>query len=169
LTSDIVTTPYSVQIVKGAQDAALARGQTLLIIDTGGSEPAGDDTVEHFLEWRVDGLIFATEYHRPFRLPAAAAHVPTVLVNCFADREAGEVPKLPTILPDEVHGGRVATEALIQAGHRRTRRLPSSAATTGWPYHQMGGRAVEVLLDPQLVAAAATELITCPLVQRASI
>jgi hypothetical protein len=33
----------------------------------------------------------------------------------------------------------------------------------------LGGRAVEVLLDPQLVAAAATELITCPLVQRASI
>jgi LacI family transcriptional regulator len=42
-------------------------------------------------------------------------------------------------------------------------------STVALPYHQMGGRAVEVLLDPQLVAAAATELITCPLVQRASI
>lgn len=270
LTSDIVTTPYSVEIVKGAQDAALARGQTLLIIDTGGSEKSGDEAVERFLEWRVDGLIFATEYHRPFRLPAAAAHVPTVLVNCFVDGEAGDRRAIPTILPDEVQGGRAATEALIQVGHTRigfingpaeyfpasvgrltgyrhalesagipftpdlvrtgnwwqeagTRhtvdllslpdpptaifcgndwmamgaydavkeaglRIPDDIAVVGFdnrveiadhmrpglstvalPYHQMGGRAVEVLLDPQLVTAAATELITCPLVCRASI
>lgn len=270
LTSDIVTTPYSVEIVKGAQDAALARGQILLIIDTGGSEKAGDEAVERFLEWRVDGLIFATEYHRPFRLPAAAAHVPTVLVNCFVDRDADDAPAIPTILPDEVQGGRVATEALIQAGHTRigfingpaeyfpasagrltgyrqalesagipftpdlvrtgnwwqetgTRhtvdllslpdpptgifcandwmamgaydavkeaglRIPDDIAVVGFdnrveiadhmrpglstvalPYREMGGRAVEVLLDPQLAAAATTELITCPLVHRASI
>src|SRR5690349_15114640 len=56
LTSDIVTTPYSVEILKGAQDEAMARGQTLLIIDTGGSAKAAEDAVEHFLQWRVDGL-----------------------------------------------------------------------------------------------------------------
>jgi LacI family transcriptional regulator len=103
---------------EGAQDAALARGQILLIIDTGGSERVGDDAVDRYLEWRVDGLIFATEYHRPFRLPTAAAHLPTVLVNCFADRAAGESRAVPTILPDEVQGDEVATQALIQAGHR---------------------------------------------------
>src|SRR5689334_20405080 len=73
LTSDIVTTPYSVEIVKGAQDAAMARGYTLLIIDTGGSAAVAEEVVERFLEWRVDGLIFAAEYHQPYRPPVAAA------------------------------------------------------------------------------------------------
>jgi LacI family transcriptional regulator len=41
--------------------------------------------------------------------------------------------------------------------------------TVALPYHQIGSRAVEILLDPQLLAAAGTELIPCPLVQRASI
>ena len=42
-------------------------------------------------------------------------------------------------------------------------------STVALPYHQMGTRAVEVLLDPQLLAAGATELVACPLVQRSSI
>lgn len=270
LTSDIVTTPYSVEIVKGAQDAAMARGQTLLIVDTGGSPGAAEQAVEHFMEWRVDGLIFATEYHRPYEPPAAATQTPAVLVNCFVDPEGGSDRALPTVLPDEVQGGQTATQALIDAGHTRigfingpsrdfpasigrlagyrraleangiefddelvrtgdwwqesgTRhttdllalpapptalfcgndwmamgaydavreaglRIPSDMAIVGFdnrveiadhmrprlstialPYREMGGRAVELLLDPSLVAAAATELVSCPFVRRSSI
>ena len=44
-----------------------------------------------------------------------------------------------------------------------------SLTTVALPYRQMGARAVEVLLDPQVSAAAATEYITCPLVRRASV
>jgi LacI family transcriptional regulator len=119
LTSDIVTTPYSVEIVKGAQDAAMARGKTLLIIDNGGSEVAAVDAVEHFLEWRVDGLIFAAEYHQPYTPPPAAAAAPAVLVNCFVPQSDADRYLLPTILPDDVQGGATATGALIEAGHTR--------------------------------------------------
>lgn len=119
LTSDIVTTPYSVEIVKGAQDAALARGKTLLIVDTGGSATAADRAVDHFLQWRVDGLIFATEYHRPFVPPAGVGSNPAVLVNCYLDHAVGGALRIPAIVPDEEQGGRVATEALLAAGHRR--------------------------------------------------
>jgi DNA-binding LacI/PurR family transcriptional regulator len=41
--------------------------------------------------------------------------------------------------------------------------------TVALPYSQMGARAVEILLDPQLFAAAATELIPCPLIRRSSV
>lgn len=118
LTSDIVTTPYSVEIVKGAQDEAMARGHTLLIIDTGGSAKAAEDAAEHFLEWRVDGLIFAAEYHRQYVPPTATAG-PAVLVNCFIDPHKPAKQAIPTILPDEVQGGAAATQALIDAGHTR--------------------------------------------------
>lgn len=268
LTSDIVTTPYSVEIVKGAQDEAMARGQTLLIIDTGGSAEAAEDAVEHFLEWRVDGLIFAAEYHQQYTPPTAAAG-PAVLVNCFVDPDQAE-QSIPTILPDEVQGGAAATRTLIDAGHTRIGyvngplrdfpashgrltgyqnalrdagipfeetlvregdwwqesgtehtaalldlprppsaifcandwmamgayevardrglRIPDDLAIIGFdnrieiadhlrpalttvalPYRQMGSRAVQVLLDPELRSAGATELIPCPLVRRSSI
>lgn len=118
LTSDIVTTPYSVEIVKGAQDEAMAHGQTLLIIDTGGSAAAAEHAVEHFLEWRVDGLIFAAEYHQQYAPPSATAG-PAVLVNCFLDPQDPSQQAIPTILPDEEQGGAAATQALIDAGHSR--------------------------------------------------
>ena len=41
--------------------------------------------------------------------------------------------------------------------------------TIALPYAEMGARAVETLLDPQLMAAAATELISCPLIRRSSV
>lgn len=270
VTSDIVTTPYSVEIIKGAQDAAAAHGQTLLILDTGGSEQAAEEAVEHLLEWRVDGLVLATEYHRQYTLPAAAAHCPAVLVNCFVDAAARNGHALPTILPDEIQGGRTATQLLLDAGHHRIgfingpsegfaapagrlegyrqalaaaglevdadlvrvgdwwqecaaehttdmlaladpptaifcgndwmamgaydavretgRTVPRDVSIVGFdnrveiadhmrpalstvalPYHEMGMRAVEVLLDPELLAASATELIACPAVPRSSV
>ena len=268
VTSDIVTTPYAVQIVKGAQDAALARGLTLLILDDGGSQTADVDTVERLLEWSVDGLIFATEYHREYKLPAGAKHLPTVLVNCFVDPRLGGSP-VPTIVPDEIQGGLAATQVLIDAGHTRIAfingpaefsassgrlagyrqalkrarirfdghlvragdwwqesaaqhtsdllslakpptaifcandwmamgtydaireagmRIPDDIAVIGFdnrveiadhmrprlttvalPYTEMGARAVEVLQDEELVAAAATERISCPLIRRSSV
>jgi LacI family transcriptional regulator len=269
VTSDIVTTPYAVEIVKGAQDAAFARGITLLIVDIGGPQTVADETVERLHEWSPDGLIFATEYHRPYRLPPAAAHSPTVLVNCFLDPVL-DLPPVPTIVPDEVQGGRAATQALLDAGHTRVAfvngpaeyypastgrlagyqqalaeanvafdpdlvrvgdwwqesaarhtadllalaepptalfcgndwmamgaydtireaalRIPDDIAVIGFdnrveiadhmrprlttvalPYSRMGARAVEILLDPQLLAAARTELIQCPLIRRSSV
>lgn len=270
LTSDIVTTPYAVEIIKGAQDAAIEHGQTLLIVDTAGSPSEGEEEVERLAEWRIDGLIFATEYHRVCRLPAAATQLPTVLVNCFVEPYLKAGRARPTIIPDEVTGAAAATQALVDAGHQRIGfingppdyapahdgrlagyretleaaglpydpqlvrngdwwqesgaehtaallagddpptalfcgndwmamgaydaikeaglRIPSDIAvvgydnrveiadhmrpnltTVGLPYRAMGRRAVEVLLDPELLAAAATELIPCPLVTRASV
>jgi LacI family transcriptional regulator len=66
------------------------------------------------LERQVDALIYATMYHRPVSLPPAVRQVPVVLLDCYvADRS------LPSVVPDEVQGGRNATEALLQQGHRR--------------------------------------------------
>jgi LacI family transcriptional regulator len=50
------------------------------------------------------------------------------------------------------------------ADHMRPR-----LSTIALPYDKMGSWAVEVLLDPHLAAAAATELIKCPFVQRSSV
>ena len=60
-------------------------------------------------------------------------------------------------------GGRFRHPVVI-ADHMRP-----GLSTVALPYHEMGSRAVKVLLDPQLSATAVTELISCPFVQRSSV
>ena len=92
----------------------------LLIAPSDQADAAGpnqgleDAAVEKLLEQRVEGLLYAATYHRGVHVPESANEVPTVLINCF-DADG----KLPSIVPDERAGGRVAVERLLQAGHSR--------------------------------------------------
>jgi LacI family transcriptional regulator, galactose operon repressor len=114
LTDDIATTPYAVQIIKGAQDAAHAAGYTLMIIDTHGEADAADAALGMMASWRVDGVVYATDYHREIVPSEHLRSTPSVLVDCRAPGSG-----IPAIVPDEAQGGRTATETLIAAGHRR--------------------------------------------------
>src|SRR5918997_2315621 len=112
ITSEIATTPYAVAIIKGAQQAAAAHGRTLLIVDTEGTPGPTARALSAMTGWRAEGVIFATDYHREVRLPDDPGDTPIALVNCFA---AGA----PAVVPDERQGGRLATQTLLAAGHRR--------------------------------------------------
>lgn len=114
LITEIVIAPYAANIVRGAEEQAAREGKTLLIASTDGSNDADRRAIETMLEHRVEGLIYATSWHRGVRLPAVAEEVPTVLVHCF-----DEATKLHSVIPDEAQGGYVATMRLIGAGHDR--------------------------------------------------
>lgn len=121
--TEIVTAPFAVNVIKGAQDAAWRERRFLLIAATDDAHAAGASTddlqlqsaaIEKLLEQRVEGLIYAATWHRAVTVPELVHEVPTVLVNCVAANA-----DLPAIVPDEVGGGRRATERLLRAGHRR--------------------------------------------------
>jgi LacI family transcriptional regulator len=114
LVTEIVTAPFAVDIIKGAQDRALADEKYLLIASTDSDRDAETAAIERLLEQRVEGLLYAATWHRAVELPEIAREVPTVLVNCY-DAEG----RYPAIVPDERVGGRRATERLLAAGHRR--------------------------------------------------
>lgn len=114
LITEIVIAPYAATIVRGAEEHAAREGKTLLIASTDGSSDADRRALETMLEHRVEGLIYATSWHRGVRLPAVAEEVPTVLVHCF-----DEAAQLHSVIPDEAQGGYVATRRLIGAGHDR--------------------------------------------------
>lgn len=114
LVTEIVTAPFAVDIIKGAQDRAFADEKYLLIASTESDPVAETAAIERLLEQRVEGLIYAATWHRAVTVPEIAHEVPTVLVNCF-DAEG----RLPAIVPDERAGGRRAAERLLAAGHRR--------------------------------------------------
>lgn len=114
LVTEIVTAPFAVDVIKGAQDRAMADGKFLLISSTESDAASETAVIERLLEQRVEGLIYATTWHRGVTVPEIAKEVPTVLVNCF-DIEG----RLPAVVPDERTGGYRATARLLSAGHRR--------------------------------------------------
>jgi LacI family transcriptional regulator len=114
LSDEVATTPHAGKIIQGAQDAAWAKDKILLVINTGRRPEIEAAAVEMLLGRQVEGIIYATMFHRPVTLPSALTQVPTVLLDCYVEDRS-----LPSVVPDEVQGGRTATEALLQKGHRR--------------------------------------------------
>ncbi|MDQ6693624.1 MAG: LacI family DNA-binding transcriptional regulator [Chloroflexota bacterium] len=114
ITDDIATTPFAVDIIRGAQSAALAHKKMLLVFDTAGNDEVEQTGFSMLTGWDIEGLIYATSHHRAVT-PAVNLHsLPAVLVDCFmADCT------LPSVVPDEVQGGYIATEVLLKQGHRR--------------------------------------------------
>ena len=63
---------------------------------------------------RVVGVIYSTIFTRRVSPPAALAELPAVLLNCYTDER-----RMHCVVPGEVAGGFVATQYLIDHGHRR--------------------------------------------------
>ncbi len=114
LTDDVATTPYAVDMIRGAQDASREQEKILLVVSADSDPAVMAGTIEVLLQRQVEGIVYAAMYHRPVWLPENIEHVPTVLANCFEVNRS-----LPSVVPDEVQGGYDATAALLDAGHRR--------------------------------------------------
>jgi LacI family transcriptional regulator len=114
VTDRIATTPYAVRILEGAQELAWANGYLLMLVNTGGDQHLKRTAIDMMLERQVEGIIYATMYHRPVTLPANMHELPAVLLDCYVEDRA-----FPSVVPDEVQGGRAAVEILLEKGYRR--------------------------------------------------
>lgn len=110
----IATTPFAGQIIHGAQDEAWKHGYVLLVANTEGNEPAEREAISMMLEHQVRGILYSTWFHRAAEVPAALRETDFVMVNCYSPDFDSRA-----VVPDEVQGGRAATELLIEQGHRR--------------------------------------------------
>ena len=114
VSEDIATTPHAGRIILGADQAARARGYNLMIINTSGSASpeSRDADVEALLERRVDGILYATMYHRQVQVPVNLGSVPSVLVDSVSTGGS-----ITAVVPDEEGGARAAVGVLLAAGH----------------------------------------------------
>lgn len=124
----VATTPFAVNLIKGAQDAARASGRLLLMVDADGGEQDRQRAVDLMLERDVEGLIYAAMYHQQVTLPEKAYGMSTVLVDCFV-----EDASIVSVVPDEVQGGFTATEHLLSQGHRRVGLINVDRLESGLP------------------------------------
>jgi LacI family transcriptional regulator len=114
MTDVVATTPYSVEIVRGAQTAFAAAHQTLLIASSDGDPAREAELWQMFRAHRVSGVIYASMFHRSHDVGRPYFNQPIVLANCFSathDQSA--------IIPDDEQGGYAQARYLLERGHRR--------------------------------------------------
>lgn len=115
ITDVVSTTPKSVEIIHGIQDAVGKTEYSLLIANTG-DDPATEAKIwRTYQEHRIDGVLYVTMYHHEVDFQPSAHAIPTVLVNCFTDPARG----VPAIVPDDYQGEYDATCHAIATGHTR--------------------------------------------------
>jgi len=110
----VATSPHAGQVILGAQDAASEHGRMLMLMSSGDDAELEELEIRALLDRQVDGIIYATEYHRVLTPPAALAGAPTVLLDA---RSAGAA--MTSVVPDEVGGALTAVRELTDHGHRR--------------------------------------------------
>ncbi len=156
ISDEIATTPFAGQMIQGAQDEAWAHNMLILLINTGGNKRMKQDAAEALLERQVDGVLYATLYHREVHPPQAIHEVPTVLLDCFVSDRS-----LPSVVPEEVNSARVATELLIQRGHSRIGMLNNIDPIPATKGRLQGFRsalaASNLVVDDSLLATASSD------------
>jgi LacI family transcriptional regulator len=114
ITDEIASTPFAVNVVKGAQSTAWNFGKLLFVVNSDRNQEIEDEAIEMMLTRGVDSIIYASMFHREAVLPQSIYEVPAVLVDCFLPDHS-----LPSVRPDEFQAAYEATERLIQKGHTR--------------------------------------------------
>jgi LacI family transcriptional regulator len=156
LSDHIATTPHAGKIILGAQERAHARDWTLLLFNTGADRDLEDRDLDALTQHQVEGVLYASMYHRSVELPARLVGTPVVLLDARSDDTM-----LPAVVPDEVGGGRVAVEELIAFGHRRigfATNCDDIPATSGrLEGYRKGLEAAGIPFDPALVIADESE------------
>jgi LacI family transcriptional regulator len=156
ISDEIATSSHAGKIIQGAQDAAWAQAKMLMIINTANNGEIEQAALKMMLERQVEGLIYATMYHREVTRPPVLAQIPVILLDCYAADGT-----LPAVVPDEAQGGYVAVQALLSKGHRRIGFVNGFAALPATIGRLAGYRQAladyGVPFDPALVRAATIE------------
>ena len=121
-----LTNPLFPPIVRGIEAALSPHGYVLLIVNTDNNLAQEAQLVASLRARSIDGLLLATATHsHPLLETLATADLPVVLVN----RRREDLP-LPSVVPDDAAGIRLAVAHLAQLGHRRVAHIAGPQNTS---------------------------------------
>jgi DNA-binding LacI/PurR family transcriptional regulator len=179
--------PFFAEIVEGIEEVAGSLGYRVMLGNAARSSRKEDETLEAFLQHRVDGMILLSPLLPPARVERLAGLLPVTVVSRFS-----RVRGADTILTDEARGAHLAVEHLADLGHRRIAHIDGGTGASSRPrrlgYERAmrrfglqrwvvageftevaGARAVDTLLaDPHIPTAifAANDLIAAGAMDR---
>lgn len=113
IADEMATDPWMAIAFDGAREKALEYGLTVSLVVTRG-DPEAEAMILSQMGQQLLGIIYGTTLTRRAEPAPELFDRHTVLLNCYDAKR-----KLPSVLPGELVGGRVATERLIQAGRQR--------------------------------------------------
>lgn len=137
VSDEVVVSPFDGNIIGGADDVARSRGFVTVVMDTERDAARDESAIETLLDRQVDGLMYVTVGLKPLDVPHGMLRVPSVLANCY---DNSPEPQLHHVIPDEVTGGREATEHLLQLGHRDIALLAGAEESPAAPLRVEGYR-----------------------------
>jgi LacI family transcriptional regulator, galactose operon repressor len=107
--------PWAVEIIRGAEGAAFAE-ECRIAVSVVSGEADTKEWLVRLSSGQTDGVILVlTELSPAYRAQLAAMHIPVVIVDPVGQPD----PKIPSIGATNWAGGLMATEHLIELGHRR--------------------------------------------------
>jgi LacI family transcriptional regulator len=116
--------PFFAELARGAQARAADAGLAVLLGSTDGDAGREGAYIDLFEEQRVTGVLISPQGEDSTRIARLRAHgIPCVLV----DREADD-PDHSSVAVDDVAGGRLAVEHLLQLGRRRIAAIGGTAS-----------------------------------------
>ncbi len=131
-----IENPFFPQLVRAVEDAARADGYAILLCNAADDPDREGAYLDLLVDRRVDGVIIAASSlggrHREW---LDDAPLPVVLVNCSAPGI-----RLPSIASDNVAGGKLAAQHLVNLGHRRIGALTAPARNVDAPDRLEGVR-----------------------------
>ncbi len=107
--------PWSVEIIRGAEEAASAQGCRIAVSVVSGAAGT-EEWLDRLSASQIDGVILVlTDLAPAYRRLLAAMRLPVVIVDPVGQPD----PRIPSIGATNWAGGLMATEHLIEIGHRR--------------------------------------------------
>ena len=153
VSDEVGTSPFAGMMILGAQRAAGESGSLLMLMSSYSEPELEAREIRALVDHRVDGIVYAADYHRVVTIPSALDGVATVLCDAFTEDR-----QIPSVVPDEFGGARAAVAELVAYGHQRIGYLSSAKDIPAVParlagYQRAltdGGRR----FDPSLVVTA---------------
>lgn len=109
-----IANPFFAELVKGVEEAARAKGYSILLGDTSEDPAKEEEAIQVMMAERVDGLLITpVQSSRKALEEVLESGFPVVLMGrYFSDLDA------PFVVTDDVQGAAMAIEHLIGLGHR---------------------------------------------------
>jgi LacI family transcriptional regulator len=114
IADELTSDPWMALAFEGAREKALEYGYVVCLNVVRGEPDAELLALEQISQQALLGVIYGTILTRRVEPSQALTKHRTILLNCY-DGER----RLPSVLPGDLVGGRVATDRLIRAGRRR--------------------------------------------------
>ncbi len=112
LADRVATTSSSIELVRGAQDAAWEHGKQMMLFNIERGTQSHRNADAQLAAFRAESVIYAARFHQPVTLPPAS--VPHILLNCFDPKSRHH-----SVVPDDYQLAETLTKIVMERGFRR--------------------------------------------------